>query len=54
MSDRIALQVTAPVVVVEALERHRDLVTAETLAVSVDVTTDDGAAEPTIEVAAVT
>jgi len=54
VSDRIALQVTAPVVVVEALERHRDLVTAETLAVSVDVTTDDGAAEPTIEVAAVT
>ena len=50
VSDRIALDVTASAQWIEAIERHRDLIAAETLAVDVVATISEGD-EPQISVA---
>jgi isoleucyl-tRNA synthetase len=49
VSDRIALNVTASAQWIEAIERHRDLIAAETLAVDVVATITEGG-EPQISV----
>ncbi|MDN4160238.1 isoleucine--tRNA ligase [Nocardioides abyssi] len=49
VSDRIALTVTGPADVVAAAETHRELLTSETLATSLDLVAGDG--EPQVAVA---
>jgi isoleucyl-tRNA synthetase len=53
VSDRIRLRVTAPVSWLAALATHRDLVMAETLAVSLEAVEDAALEAPAVEVEAV-
>jgi isoleucyl-tRNA synthetase len=53
VSDRVRLSVAAPSPWIDALRIHERLVADETLAISVESTTDDGLSEPVIGVVAV-
>ncbi len=50
VSDRIVTTVTASGEVIGALEAHRELVSAETLTVKLNLTADEAAEEPAVEV----
>ncbi|MEZ5216750.1 MAG: DUF5915 domain-containing protein [Ilumatobacteraceae bacterium] len=50
VSDRIALQITAPQAWIDAADTHRDLLCGEVLATALDLTTDESLDDPRVSV----